>query len=326
MITDVITRSFDFARTGANTAETTLTPAAVKTRGVRILQTLTIPDDPRLEAQPLYLSGIEINGKARNVIYQASMGNTVYAWDADTGALLWKTNLGTPINGSNDIDAHDINVKWGILSTPVIDRPAGLIYVCAWISPDHSGRWQNGEHFVAALDIVSGAPRLDKPMLSLEGAQFDPGPGGSKQEFRSKERKQRAALAMVDGAVIVCFGTIAETDPSARGWVIAVDTARCHLRAAQRCRRRRPPDACYFTLVALPLPGAAFCFASPSRSARLSLSTVATLGECLPCSRRLSVSTRTPARRANSACVQPNARRARINLRARTTLAASTAG
>jgi len=37
MITDVITRSFDFVRTGANTAETTLTPAAVKTRGVRIL-------------------------------------------------------------------------------------------------------------------------------------------------------------------------------------------------------------------------------------------------------------------------------------------------
>ncbi len=29
MNTDVVTRSFDFARTGANTAETVLTPAAV---------------------------------------------------------------------------------------------------------------------------------------------------------------------------------------------------------------------------------------------------------------------------------------------------------
>ena len=99
MGTDVITRSFDFARTGANTAETDLTPAAVGTRGVKQVLTLQTPDDPRLEAQPLYLSAINIKGKTRNVVYQATMGNTVYAWDADTGELLWKTNVGTPIHG-----------------------------------------------------------------------------------------------------------------------------------------------------------------------------------------------------------------------------------
>ena len=132
---DVATRSFDFARTGANPAETVLTPAAVRTRGVKNLLTLHTPDDLRLEAQPLYLSGINIGGKVRNAIYQATMGNTVYAWDADTGELLWKTTLGTPINGSNTIDAHNINVKWGILSTPVIDRPAGLLYACAGSAP-----------------------------------------------------------------------------------------------------------------------------------------------------------------------------------------------
>jgi hypothetical protein len=45
------------------------------------------------------------------------------------------------------------------------------------------------------------------------------------QHFKSKERKQRSALALVGGAVIVCFATVKETDPLARGWVIAVDTA-----------------------------------------------------------------------------------------------------
>ena len=84
MSTDVLTRSYDNARSGANTAETVLTPAAVQTRGVTILQTLLTPDDPRLDAQPLYLSAIQIKGKTRNVIYQATMGNTVYARDADT--------------------------------------------------------------------------------------------------------------------------------------------------------------------------------------------------------------------------------------------------
>ncbi len=238
MSTDVITRSFDLARTGANTAETVLTPAAVQARGVTTVLTLLTPDDPRLEAQPLYLAALTIQGKTRNVIYQATMGNTVYAWDADTGQLLWKTNLGTPINGSQQIDAHNINVKWGILSTPVIDRAANTLYACAWISSDNSGKWQTGQYFLAALDLLTGALKPGKPLLSLEGASYNPGPPGTKQTFNSDERKQRAALAIVKGAVIICFGTIAETDPSARGWMIAVDTAKWAI-AATWCSTSR---------------------------------------------------------------------------------------
>jgi hypothetical protein len=129
----------------------------------------------------------------------------VYAWDADTGVLVWSAHLGTPINGAQQIDTHNINVKWGILSTPVIDRQAGVLYACAWISPDHSGRWQTGQHFAAALDLVTGA--LVKPLLSLEGATYHPGHSAPVQHFRSMERKQRAALALTGGAVIICFGT-----------------------------------------------------------------------------------------------------------------------
>jgi outer membrane protein assembly factor BamB len=235
---DVVTRSYDFARTGANTAETGFTPALVKTRGIKTLLTLLTPDDPRLEAQPLYLSAINVRGKTRNVIYQATMGNTVYAWDADTGELLWKTNLGTPINGSQAIDAHNINIKWGILSTPVIDRLAGVLYACAWISPDRSGNWQTGEHVVAALDITTGVLKEGKPLLSLEGATFDPGQRLPVLQFKSAERKQRAALAIVSGAVIIGFGTIAESAKSARGWLIAVDTAKWSI-AATWCSTAR---------------------------------------------------------------------------------------
>ena len=238
MSADVVTRSFDFARTGANTAETVLTTAAVKTRGVKTLLTLLTPDDPRLEAQPLYVSAISVKGKTRDVIYQATMGNTVYAWDANSGELLWKTQLGTPINGSQEIDSHNINVKWGIMSTPVIDRPANALYACAWISPDNSGKWQGGRHFVAALDLTTGALKPGKPLLGLHGASYDPGPGGSKQSFDSMERKQRSALAIVNGAVIVCFGSIMETGTSARGWVIAIDIAKWTI-AATWCSTSR---------------------------------------------------------------------------------------
>jgi hypothetical protein len=235
MGTDVVTRSYDFGRSGANTNETVLTPAAVQARGVKTWLTLQVAgdDDPRLEAQPLYLSGIDVKGQTRNVIYQATMGNTVYAWDADTGEQLWKTNLGLPIVGKtgydpaknqNVIDAHWININWGILSTPVIDRAAGALYACAWISPNagDGGKWTTGQHYLVALDIVTGAVRR---RVLLDGATYDPGNGLPVQRFNSLERKQRSALALANGAVILCFGTVVEEGTAARGWVIAVDTA-----------------------------------------------------------------------------------------------------
>jgi hypothetical protein len=231
MSTDVLTRSIDPARTGANTAESVLTPAAVKARGVKVLLTLQT-DDPRIEAQPLYVAGVQIGKTTRNVIYQATMGNTVYAWDADTGDVIWKSSLGVPIDGSTAIDAHNINVKWGILSTPVIDRAAGILYACAWISSDGSGNWQTGQHFLAALDLVTGKAIPGKPLLNLEGTTYDPGHGLPVLQFRSVERKQRAALAMIKGAVIICFGTITETSKTARGWVIAVDVSKWAIAAA----------------------------------------------------------------------------------------------
>ncbi|HZR20567.1 MAG TPA: hypothetical protein VFE51_25015 [Verrucomicrobiae bacterium] len=221
---DIVTRSIDPARTSANTAETVLTPAAVKTRGIKTVLTLRTPDDPRLEAQPLYLSGLAIGGTPRNVIYQATMGNTIYAWDADSGIELWKTFLGMPIQGTSAIDAHNTNVRWGVLSTPIIDRAAGALYACAWISADKTGNWQTGQHFLAALDVITG--KLLRPLLPLEGAMYDPGHGLAVLKFLSAERKQRSALAMVSGAVLVAFGSIQETSKTARGWIIAVDVSK----------------------------------------------------------------------------------------------------
>lgn len=219
MPVSVTTRSFDLARSGANTAETILTPQAVRARGVKQLLVLETPDDPRLEAQPLYLGGLSILGMPRNVVLQATMGNWIYAWDADTGALIWKKYLGQPIKGGTDIDQHNINVLWGVLSTPVIDRAAGRLYACYWSSPD--GTAHNGQHFLAALDIATGH-QVQTP-LSLEGAEYSA--GSITQHFKSLERKQRAALTIAQGAVLIPFGTIAETLGGARGWLIAVDTA-----------------------------------------------------------------------------------------------------
>src|SRR5271165_2846057 len=101
MPSSITTRSYDSARTGANDQETILSATAVRTRGIAKLFSITVPDDPRLEAQPLAVGGVRLaSGQTHDVIFQATMGNSIYAFDAATGAELWKTNLGRPITGT----------------------------------------------------------------------------------------------------------------------------------------------------------------------------------------------------------------------------------
>jgi hypothetical protein len=228
MSPSISTRSYDSARTGANDQETILSATAVRTRGIAKLFSMTVPDDPRLEAQPLAIEGVRLaNGQTHDVIFQATMGNSIYAFDAATGAELWKTNLGRPITGSKKIDAWLINVDWGILSTPVIDEAAGILYACAWISAD--GTAAKGQHFLAGLRLSDGS--LVHPLLSLEGAVYTLH-GLPQQKFVSAERKQRAALTLTQGHVLIPFGTIAETSSTARGWLIAVNAASWRIAAS----------------------------------------------------------------------------------------------
>jgi hypothetical protein len=219
----ITTRSYDNNRSGANTQETILTPAAVGTQGIKQLFSLTTPGDARgCEAQPLIVPNVTLaNGSTHDVVYLATMANQVFAFDANTGARLWMVELGTPINGTRAIDSYLINDHWGILSTPVISTERGALYACAWISPD--GSVANAKHFLHAISLQDGSAL--HPPLNLEGAIYDPGHGLKEQQFVSAQRKQRAALLLVNGAVFISFGTIAETSKTARGWLIAVDTA-----------------------------------------------------------------------------------------------------
>src|SRR5262245_26347748 len=55
----VLTRSYDNARTGAITNETVLSPEAIKSRGIVKTNSLVLgTDDPKIEAQPLYVPGL----------------------------------------------------------------------------------------------------------------------------------------------------------------------------------------------------------------------------------------------------------------------------
>src|SRR5262249_47449712 len=120
--TPVLTRSYDNGRTGANTSETVFTPAKVAL-GLVKLYTVDIADDPRIEAQPLYVPGVTAaDGTKHNVLYVFSMANHVFAFNADTGKPFWASPafLGAAfrppekfVNGhrTTTIDSFGINIQ-----------------------------------------------------------------------------------------------------------------------------------------------------------------------------------------------------------------------
>src|SRR6478672_12840800 len=112
----VTTRSYDNARTGANTQQTVLTPALVGSNMLVKRFSLDVTDDPLIEAQPLFVSGVQLDGQApRDIVYVCTMANNVWAFDADTGQTVWPKpiSLGRPIQPG--VQLFNINVNWGIL-------------------------------------------------------------------------------------------------------------------------------------------------------------------------------------------------------------------
>src|ERR1700677_1147063 len=116
---NVYTRSYDNGRTGANLQETILTPANVNSTNFGKLY--TVHTDGEIFAQPLYVSGLAIAGGTHNVVFVASMLNTIYALDADTGAQLWSQNFGPPMVPEQVETDQNISYATGlgILGTPV---------------------------------------------------------------------------------------------------------------------------------------------------------------------------------------------------------------
>jgi len=134
---DVLANRYDDARSGAYLNETMLTTANVNVD--KFGKLYSYPVDGAVYAQPLYVSGVTINGTRRNVLYVATMNDKVYAFDADgaSTAPLWTTDFTNPAQKVTAVPILDIasggNI-WGnvgIESTPVIDRGAETIYLVA---------------------------------------------------------------------------------------------------------------------------------------------------------------------------------------------------
>ena len=217
--TNVVTYKNDLARTGQNLTESTLTLAKVTSATFGKLRFLST--DGLVDAQPLYLSGLSVAGAAHNVVFVATENDSAYAFDSDSGALLWqKSLLGSGEMPSDDRGCSQVTPTIGITSTPVIDPKAGthgVIYLVA-MSLDAS---QNYHQRLHALDVTTGAELFNGPM---EIAAVYPAAGGGSNTFAAADYEERAGLLLLNGVIYTTWTSHCDAAPYT-GWVIAYNSS-----------------------------------------------------------------------------------------------------
>ncbi len=212
---DVTTYKNDLSRSGQNLAESTLTLANVAASTFGLLRLL--PVDGRVDAQPLYLSALSLAGGMFNTAFVATEHDSVYAFDSDSGAVLWHVSLlGSGEVPSDNRGCIQVSPEIGVTSTPVIDRTAGAhgtIYVVA-MSIDGSSNYHQRLH---ALDVATGAELLNGP---VEISASFPATGTATSSFDAKSYEERAALLLSNGTIYTSWTSHCDNQPYG-GWIIS---------------------------------------------------------------------------------------------------------
>ncbi len=229
----VLTQHNDISRTGLNSSETILTPTNVNTAtfGKAFSQAV----DGFIYAQPLYVPNVTIAGGTHNVIYVATEGDSVYAFDADSNTgtnagLLWHANLidtahgaaagATTVNIEADLDSgcSDLIPQVGITSTPVIDASGGTMYV-------ETKSKENGNfiHRLHAIDITTGAEKSPGPAaITASVSGGGEGSVGGVITLDGLHHLNRVGLLLLNGTIYIGYASHCDIQ-NYHGWLLAYD-------------------------------------------------------------------------------------------------------
>jgi hypothetical protein len=225
----VFTYHYDNLRTGLNPNETILTPANVSQ--ARFGKKFSHPVDGQVYTQPLYAPGVAIPGQGlHDVVYVATEHDSVYAFDADglPAAPLWRVSFIDPAAGVTTVppgdtgECCDLAPEIGITGTPVIDPSSGTMYLVAK-TKEVAGASTRYLQRLHALDIATGAEKLGGPVV-LQASVPGAGDGSSAGQvsFDPLRENQREALLLVNGTVVIAFGSHGDNSPY-HGWVLGYD-------------------------------------------------------------------------------------------------------
>ena len=225
--TSVLTQHNANDRAGWNDKETLLTTSNVNVGQFGRLFSLAVDD--QVYAQPLVIGKLAIKGGEHNVVYIATVNNTVYAYDGDDGTLYWKANYtasgmrpprNTDMTGACGGGYADFSGNMGIVGTPVIDGANHVIYFVA-----RSTSGSSYVQYLHAVDAVTGSEMAGSPVKITASV---PGSGSGSVNgvvsFDAQKGNQRQALTLVNGIVYVTYASHCDWGPY-HGWVLGYDKA-----------------------------------------------------------------------------------------------------
>ncbi len=215
----VLQRGYDPGVSGADLTETILNTSNVSPTTFGLL--FKLPVDDVIYAQPLYVPGVAIpNQGTHNVVYVATMSDSLFAFDADAGVQLWTVNLAASV-GATTVPyarfafANNRNIvgNLGILSTPVIDPSTNLLYAVTCTLENNTMVYR-----LRAVNIATGAESI------VGGTVITGSYNGS--TFVATTQTQRVSLTLAGNQVVFGFAALEEESSDIGGyvgWVMAYD-------------------------------------------------------------------------------------------------------
>jgi hypothetical protein len=207
----VSTYHYGIERTGWNYNEQVLNASSFpSTFGV--LKTVTLDD--QVDAQPLLVPGLHIAGGVHDVLYVVTEHNSVYAIDANSGAVLLQRNLGSPVPPLFGCTNNPPHV--GIMSTPVIDLTKREIILIAYVNG------ATPSYRLHALNLTTLADAVTPVTVAATKTLTD----GTTFEFNAANQRQRPGLLEMNSVIYAGFGSFCDYNASvSRGWVLGWSVA-----------------------------------------------------------------------------------------------------
>jgi hypothetical protein len=261
---NVWTQHNDQGRTGWYPYETTLNINNVNKNTFGLSYSLTLDD--KVYAQPLVVMHVNIQGIGfKNIVYVATVNNTIYAFDADLNtAPYWHQNFTNKISPTGPAcancrpafysDIHpslcytlypDFDGNMGIVGTPVIDTLRGVMYFVTKIVNPADGTIDNhkfksgiydeynytktGFHqYLHAIDIKTGLDMSNSPVEiadTINGTGDGQVPAGSGHIPFEPRRQFNRAALALNNGILYIVFAAHCDFNPSHGWVMSFDTA-----------------------------------------------------------------------------------------------------
>lgn len=221
----VTTWRYDNTRAGANVKEFALTTTNVTSAMFGKLFSCAV--DASVYAQPLWVANLSISGGTHNVIFVATVHDTVYAFDADASPCktYWQKSLlgsGETWVSSNDVNTSDITPDIGIIGTPVIDPTKTTLFVVSKSKANGTNCTpaSSCHQRIHALNLADGTEKFSGPTeISATVRGTGDGSSGGMLAFDSLTENQRPALTYLNGTVYIAWASHGDNGPY-HGWII----------------------------------------------------------------------------------------------------------